>query len=153
MSDTENRTPVKILYLVPEGEEDAGDAESLWAYPLGNHLYELQNIPVAAAHLNVEDIVRCEEPAGSVPIITEVVKRSGNRTLRVIFKEETPDDVCVDIIWALTQRGILYERPVFKHYMFNIAPDDDYAWARDFLHAKEDEGLLWLYEKPIDSST
>jgi hypothetical protein len=32
--------------------------------------------------------------------------------------------------------------------MFNIAPNDDYAWAQDFLRAKDQEGILWLYEQP-----
>jgi hypothetical protein len=52
-----NSTLVKILYVIPEGEEDAGGAEGLWAIPLGNQLFELQNIPVYAEYLNVEDIV------------------------------------------------------------------------------------------------
>ncbi len=76
---------VKILYVIPDGEEDAGSGESLWAFSLGDQLYELQNIPVYAEHLNVGDVVLCDEPNNSIPIIREVVKRSGNRTLRVIF--------------------------------------------------------------------
>ena len=84
----EKRELVKILYIVPEGEEDAGKGESLWAYSLGNQLYELQNIPVNAEHLNVEDIVRCEESNNSRPIIKVLVKKSGNRTLRVISKKK-----------------------------------------------------------------
>src|SRR5215510_322463 len=111
---------VKILFVIPEGEEDAGQGEGLWAYALGNQLYELQNIPVYAEHLNVEDIVRCEEFPDTKPVIRELVRRSGNRTLRVIFRPETPDDTCVDIMWELGKRKILSEKAVHKHFSFNV---------------------------------
>src|SRR5689334_2410366 len=137
---------VKILYFIPAGEDDAGECESLWAYSLGNNLYELQNIPVYAEHLNVEDVVRCEESAETKPVIRELVRRSGNRTLRVIFCPETPDDTCVDIMWELGQKKILSEKATHKHFSFNVPPNADYVWARDYLRTKDTEGLLWLYE-------
>lgn len=137
---------VKILYVIPDGEEDAGAGEGLWAYSLGNQLYELQNIPVFAEHLNVEDIVRCEEPSDSIPIIRELVKPSGNRTLRVIFQPDTPDDICVDIMRELKQRNIFSEKVTHKQFMFNIPPESDFSWVRDFLKEKENEDILWLYE-------
>lgn len=138
------RKPVKILYIVPgdDDDEDAGMAEGLWAFALGDQLYQLQNIPVAAEHLNVEDVVRCDEPRDTPPVIREVVKRSGNRTLRVIFTEEADEETCVDIIWELIQRGIAHERAVSKNYMFNVVPNNDYIWVRDFLRAKDQEGVL-----------
>ncbi|MBD1864417.1 MULTISPECIES: DUF4265 domain-containing protein [Trichocoleus] len=144
---TFNQEPklVKIVYILPEDDESAA-GEGLWAYALGDQLYELQNIPVCARHLNVEDIVRCEELPGERPLIKELVRRSGNQTLRVIFSDEAPEDDCVDIIIELRQRGIQYEKPAFKCYMFNIPPDSDYEWARDFLRAKEEEGLLCFDE-------
>lgn len=153
MTDNQDRQLVKIVYIIPETEEDAGLAEGLWAYPLGNQLYQLQNIPVYAEHLNVEDIVRCEEPPDARPVIQEVVEWSGNRTLRVIFQDEAPDETCVDIIWELAQHGIQYEKPVFKRYMFNVTPHQDYNWVRDFLQTKEEEGLLWLFEQTELSSS
>ncbi len=139
---------VKILYAIPDDEEDAGSGESLWAFSLGNQLYELQNIPVYAEHLNIEDVVLCDEPNNSIPIIREVVKRSGNRTLRVIFQPDTPDETCVDILWELGKRNILPEKSAHKHFMFNAPPESDYLWARDYLKEKDSEGLLWLYEQP-----
>lgn len=137
---------VKILYIIPEGEAGAGQGESLWAFSLGNQLYELQNIPVYADHLNVGDIVHCDELSDTIPIIQELVARSGNRTLRLIFKDETPDDICIGIMNELSQRNILCEKVATKRFMFNIPPTSDYAWAQDFLKTKE-EGLLWLYEQ------
>ncbi len=81
-----------------------------------------------------------------MPIIRELAKRSGNQTLRVIFRDETPDDTCVDIMWELKQRNIFSEKVTHKKFMFNVPPDSDYSWAKDFLKTKEDQNLLWLYE-------
>jgi hypothetical protein len=139
---------VKVLYIIPEGEEDAGVAEGLWAFPLGNQLYELQNIPVFAEYLNVEDVVRCDEPPDTAPVIRERVKPSGNRTLRVIFRDETSDEEAVDtVIMPLLEKGIVYEMAAKGHCMFNIPPDADYVGVRDFLREKDVEGILWLYEQ------
>lgn len=148
MAKTQKRKLVKILYIIPDGEEDAGSGEGLWAYSLGEQLYELQNIPIFTEHINVEDVVLCDEPDDSIPIIREVVKRSGNRTLRVIFQPDTSDDICVDIIWKLAKRNIIPEKSAHKHFMFNVPPESDYLWARDYLREKDSEGLLWLYEQP-----
>ncbi len=137
---------IKILYIVPDGEESAGEKEILWAHKLGKHLYELQNIPFYSFDLNVEDIVRCDEPLFNMPIIRALIKRSGNQTLRVVFGDETPDDTCIDIMWELNQRSIASEKADHKRFMFNVPPEGDYVWARGFLKEKEDQGLLWLYE-------
>jgi len=147
MQNEKTPKPTKILYIVPDNDEDAGTGESLYAYSLGNQLYELQSVPFYADHLNLEDIVRCDEPAETMPVIRELFKRSGNRTMRVIFRDETPDDTCVDIIWELGQRKIFSEKVAHKRFMFNVPPTSDYTWAQNFLRDKESAGLLWLYEQ------
>ena len=148
MNEKEKQELVKISYMIPEGENYAGQVETLWAYSLGNHLYELQNIPFYAEHLNIEDVVLCNEPADSLPVINSLIKWSGNRTLRVAFTNEAPDEKCIDIIWELTKRNMVYEKATYKGYMFNIKPEHDYQWALNFLKSKEEDGLLWLYEQP-----
>ncbi len=145
---SKQRELVKILYIIPEGEEDAGQGEGLWAFSLGNQLYELQNIPINAEHLSVEDIVRCEESDDIRPVIKELVKRGGNRTLRVIFREDAPEEECIDVIWDLKQHSVFYEKSAQHSYMFNVEPHHNYILIRDYLKERETEGLLWLYEQP-----
>ena len=147
MDDKEKQDLVKISYVIPEGDDYADQAETLWAYSLGDHLYELQNIPFYAEHLSVEDIVFCDEPVDSLPVIIRLIKWSGNRTLRVVFIDDAPDKIYVGIILELTKRNIFYEKAAYKRYMFNVEPENDYEWALNFLKSKEEEGLLWLYEQ------
>lgn len=148
----DNRQLAKILYIIPEGEEDEGSAESLWAYSLGEQLYELQNIPIYTENLNIGDVVRCHESAEELPVIDKLAQKSGNRTLRVIFREEASAEDAVDlVIMPLAEKGIDYEKAVQRHYMFNVPVNADYNWAINLLRQKDKEGLLWLYEQNEDN--
>lgn len=150
MEDTTQDVQVlaKVFYIVPEGEEDEGRGESLWAYSLGDQLYELQNIPVYAEHLNIGDVVQCRESNDTLPVIQKLIRKSGNRTLRVIFREEITAEEAVDlVIIPLTEKGISYEKAVQRHYMFHVPANSDYEWAVNLLRQKDLEGLLWLYEQ------
>jgi hypothetical protein len=148
MSDANLDGLVKVLYVIPEGEDDAGLSESMWALPLGDSLFELQNISVYAEHLNFADVVRCEESVDALPVICELVRASGHRTLRVIFREETQAEDAVDnVIIPLNENGITYERSAKRCYMFDVPPTSNYAWALELLRQKDAEGMLWLYEQ------
>jgi hypothetical protein len=62
--------------------------ESMWAKPLGNDLYEIQNIPFCAYGLNCGDIVWATSDSPDLkPEIRSVVRRSGQRTLRAFFMD------------------------------------------------------------------
>ncbi|MEP5943149.1 MAG: DUF4265 domain-containing protein, partial [Balneola sp.] len=62
--------------------------EALWAEPLGNDLYKIENIPFYAYGLNYHDIVRTNSQSAELkPEIKELVKASGHKTFRVFFKE------------------------------------------------------------------
>jgi hypothetical protein len=137
---------VKIRYVYqPENQESDDTPETIWAKNLGENLYQLENIPYAE-ELNLHDVVRCQEKVDDIPSVIEVVRRSGNRTLRVEFRKEIAAEVAVDIILALKEKEIFYEKAGVGLYMFNVEPNKDYETARDFLRSKEKEDILWLYE-------
>ena len=141
---------VKIRYIIPEGEDDGGEAEGLWSVSLGDQLYQLQNIPFYAEHLNAEDIVFCDEPLDAQPVIQKLLQKSGNRTLRVIFREETSAEEAVDlVIMPLNENRITHEKMRQRYYAFNVPSEADYMWARNLLKQKDDAGLLWLYEQEL----
>jgi len=71
----------KVVFTL---ESDAPSAtESLWAKPLGDGLFELDNTPWYARGYALGDVVRCDEVPGELPLATELVKPSGNLTVRV----------------------------------------------------------------------
>lgn len=122
----------------------------MWSKPLGDNLYQLENIPEYVEDLNLNDVVICREEYDDFPVITEIFRRSGNRTLRVQFREETSAENAVDIIGNMRQKQVFYEKAGQGRYMFNIEPDTNYEIILDFLKSKEKEGLLWVYESAVE---
>ena len=113
---------------------------------LGDNLYQVENVPEDIEDINLHDVVKCKQEPNELPVIIQIVRRSGNRTLRVEFREETSAQNAVDIIMELRKKRVFYEKGSFRRYMFNIEPKMVYEAIRDFLKSKEEEGLLWVYE-------
>ena len=62
--------------------------ESMWAEPLGNNIYRLENVPFFSYSLNFKDEVEAKPDEDGILEIEKVVKRSGNSTLRIIFDKK-----------------------------------------------------------------
>ena len=138
---------VKIRYEFQADEKgNTFPSELVWSKPLGNNLYQVENVPEDIEDVNLHDVVKCKQESGELPIIIEIVRRSGNRTLRVKFREETSAENAVDVIMELRRKDVFYEKGSLRRYMFNIKPTVNYEAIRDFLKAKEEDGLLWVYE-------
>src|SRR4051794_37782486 len=102
---------VKIVANLPADEEGGPGGESFWAKPLGDDLYELNNIPFSAYDLHLYDIVRAVSPSPDrIPEIAEVVRRSGHKTLRVLISEDTPPDARRRILDRLNALQAFYEQ-------------------------------------------
>ena len=137
---------VKIQLEDRAKEQEKDDpVEVVWSKHLGKSLYRLENIPYTE-ELNLHDVVRCEPRPNGLPTVVEIVSRSGNRTLRVAFKEEIPVETVSDILSELREKQVYYEKAIARLFMFNIEPSVNYETVRDYLKSKQEEGLLWLYE-------
>ena len=79
----------KIVVDLPNHWATSGEA--MWARPLSADLYEIRNVPFYAYGLNFEDVVRAVEPGpDEKPVVIEVVRASGHRTIRVFFTDAVP---------------------------------------------------------------
>ena len=79
MTDETQLAKVEFRVEYAEGEVDV---ETLWATPLDNDLYRLENSPFFAYDVSWEDVVEAlrEAPEG-FQVFQRVVERSGNRSL------------------------------------------------------------------------
>ncbi|MCZ8253055.1 MAG: DUF4265 domain-containing protein [Hylemonella sp.] len=115
--------------------------ESLWAKDLGNDLYEIQNVPFCAYGLNCGDVVRATADAPELkPEVREVVRRSGNQTLRVSFnvnKEQQHAHV-----EAIESTGAWVERANPSFICINVPPESNYGKVRQYLEQLEASGAL-----------
>lgn len=138
---SDNEGLVKLYLDLPDDEGVGG--ESLWARPVGPDLYEIRNVPFHAYDLHFNDVVRASTIApGEKPRIQEVVKRSGHRTLRVIFPDATPESRQAELLGELRPFGATYERATRLYVAIDVEPSGDYQAVCDRLWAWEKDGIL-----------
>jgi hypothetical protein len=122
------------------------ETESFWAKPLGDDLYELRNSPWFAFDLHFYDVVRAlPDKPDEKPRIIEVVRRSGHKTLRVLFPPDVKKDERLEMLRSLHQGRGFHENCNGRLYAVDVEPDGDYGAVCDQLWAWEQAGRL-VYE-------
>ncbi|HWT20015.1 MAG TPA: DUF4265 domain-containing protein [Variovorax sp.] len=115
--------------------------ESLWARPLGDDLYEIENVPFCAYGLNYGDVVRAVAASPDLkPEVQSVVSHGGNQTLRVIFK--VPREEQGTFIGAIEAMRAEIERADSTFICINIPPVADFAAIREYLDEQGVSGTL-----------
>lgn len=121
----------------------ATGGESMWARPLGENLYELHNRPFYAYDLNLLDVVLAiSAHPDEKPLVKRVVRRSGHRTLRVMFSEETGESQRLLLLKGLDKLGVTWEGANRRLFSLDIPPSGDYQATCDQLCEWEQAGYL-----------
>jgi len=124
------------------------DTETLWAVPVDVNLYRLDNSPFFAYGLSWQDIIEAR-PSNDDRILEYVrcVKKSGNRTLRVIFEDyRSEDQPAKEILRGLRNLGCSYEGMQPRMISINVPPNVDLEEITGFL--VHQSGLQWEYADP-----
>jgi hypothetical protein len=145
MTDTV-RPNAKVLFRVP-GDDGTAEVETLWATELGNDEYKLDNSPFYAYSVSWQDIVYAPfDPIEERPTFQRVIKKSGNRTVRVIFQlaveAGNPSD---QLLQGLVALGCSYEGADRDYMSINIPADVQLEVVRDYLIFKQ---ANWEYADP-----
>ncbi len=82
-----------------------------------------------------------DEPGGT-PRIIGVVRRSGHKTLRVLFSPEVDEPERLAMLESLKQWRGFYEKGSSTLYAVDVEPDGDYRAVCDQLWAWQQEGRL-----------
>jgi len=146
MAESEGLVKVRMEF---EGHSDP-TGERFWALPLGDGLYEIRNTPWFAFDLNWGDVVRCQEFENEVPVILQVVRRGGHKTLRVVFNEKESGESREKILEDLGKLGTNHEHAWGNLYSIDVPPGTDYQAVCDFLWGLEGEDVL-AYETGASS--
>jgi hypothetical protein len=136
----------KVLFRVPE-DAGSGQGETLWATSLGNDEYRLENSPFYAYSVSWEDIVLAPfDPAEGRATFQRVVKKSGNRTVRVKFDPPVQDGNESDqVLKGLVELGCSYEGANRGYMSINIPPAVALIAVRQYLIAKR---MQWEHADP-----
>jgi hypothetical protein len=136
----------KVLFRVPE-DDGSAQVETLWATSLGNDEYRLDNSPFYAYSVSWEDVVFAPfDPAEGRATFQQVVKKSGNRTVRVIFDPPVQDGNESDqVLQGLVGLGCSYEGASRGYMSINIPPPVDLSAVRQYLVVKRAQ---WEHADP-----
>lgn len=112
---------VKVSVDIPN--HWAAGSESLWALPLGDNRYQLENVPFYAYDLNFGDIVEAvpASPADQ-PRVLRVIERGGHQTIRVIFDTDVLAETCVEYVQSLASLDVTYERAGTHYFALDLEP-------------------------------
>ena len=124
----------KVLFRVPN-EDGGADVETLWATHLEGDNYRLDNSPFYAFGVSWEDVVSAPFNADEgFPTFERVVSKSGNRTIRVLFKTPIePGNESDRLVQGLIALGCDYEGATRKYISVNIPPGVVLDVVRNYL--------------------
>ena len=138
-----------VLIQVNRSEGNKHTKESVWARSLGNDLYEVKGPLHLVADLNSGDIVRAVvSPSDAIPSISEVVTRSGFRTLHIAFIETVRASDQENMLEVITQSTAQYEKPFDRFYTVEVNPHGNYSAVCEYLEGLTLQGLI-MYEPRV----
>jgi len=121
----------------------ATGGESLWARPMGDDRYAIENIPFYAYDLNYGDIVEARAAAPELkPSVLRVVERSGHRTIRVFFQDSVTEEERTRHLRSLDDMHVTFERCKERYYALDLAPEASIDAVRDRLDEFAAGGVL-----------
>src|SRR4028119_564720 len=131
---------VRVLFKLEKDEEDHPpvDYERLWAKRLEEGLYEIDNIPFFVSDISVGDVVSTRAGEGEA-VFCELVRESGNSTLRVIVFDEVRVQ---DVRHRLQELGCSTELNVSKMLGVNVPAQVDIRTVRGWLMAPQSPAVL-----------
>jgi hypothetical protein len=145
MSVRPSTSHVKMLVHLEQDEDDYPPTteESLWVLPLGEGLFQVDNIPFFALDLALEDVVTAD-PEDGVWRFRRVVRHSGHATLRLLVYEVAEVPVVIERFAGL---GCLCERSHIPGLIaLDVPPSTPWTEVKRLLLEGEAEER-WGYEE------
>ena len=122
--------------------DDDGKVETLWAYDLGENLYQLDNTPWYQYGLSWKDVVEAvPQNEGELPLFRRVVAKSGYRTLRISLEEPAT----AEFLDEIKQLGCGFEGANRRYIAIDVPPEIDLQKMADFF---TENGICWEHADP-----
>lgn len=145
MSETDSR---KVVLCWEYEDSDDAEVETPWADYLGNDQYQLKNFPFFYYGLSYDDIFEAKiiHEDDDRPYLTKIIKKSGHKTVRVIFEKSIKEsDEGLNILNAVKEMGCGYEGNGTKFFVINIQPHCDFWQVCNYL---TDSSVNWEHADP-----
>lgn len=140
----------KVLFRVPD-DEGGVTVETLWAFPLGDDRYTLDNSPFYAYGVSWQDTVFAPiDPQEDMPTFHAVMAKSVNCTIRIILDPPVaPGNRSDQVLQGLVALGCSYEGANSRYFSLNIPPAVDLQAVRSYLIQQDTQ---WEHADPTYAS-
>jgi len=143
MNPEKDKGMVKVRFCDPSG----ASTETLWAKRVDTNLYQVDNSPFFAYGVSWQDVIEARLADDDVLEYVRSVKKSGNRTVRVIFRHgRSTDPDAEEVLTGLRGLGCSYEGMQPRMVAVNVPPKVDLAAVTGFL--KQQFDLQWEHADP-----
>jgi len=129
-----NDPTAKVLFRIIE-DDGSSSVETLWAVPLDDDLYKLDNSPFYAYGVSWQDTVYAPfDPQEEMPTFVSVVEKSGNRTVRLILDPPaSAGSETEGVLRGLIELGCSYEGANFRYFSVTVPPGVELESVREYL--------------------
>lgn len=148
----EGRVRVKFRLIQDELGYPPATSEMLWAVPIGESLFCLDNIPFFVRGVSCFDVIQARKATDGPLEYERLMEPRGHSTLRVIFHDTRDDPRAIqdrvdDLRNRMRSLGCSSERSHMPRLVaFDIPPEVDFALIRAILDTGEKQ-QLWEYEE------
>lgn len=121
----------KVLFRVPKG--DGGEfCETLWAFPLGNDLFRIDNSPFYAYSVSLGDVVLAPfDDERGIASFERVVTKSGHRMIRVLFETAATDgSTSAQTLAEFVSLGCTFEGSNGRYICIDVPPQVELETVR-----------------------
>ena len=133
----------KILFEHENAPEGGYGIESVWAIPLGDNQYKIDNILFYAPEYSLGDIVSVENRDGEL-FATGLIAESGHSTVRIIFNDKNEVQTTRIYLNKLGCASEISEVPI----LISIDIPSNVSYSKIKAYLDEGERLLkWSYEE------
>lgn len=143
---TTNNPTAKVLFRIVQ-KDGSVDIETLWAYDLGEDRYMLDNSPFYAYGISWHDVVHAPyDPDESFAAYKQIISKSGNRTLRIVFDTALVDGNATHaVLQDLIGFGCSYVGANNIYFSVNIPSEIKFETITKYLTEKN---INWEYADP-----
>lgn len=133
-----NKVNSKVTLVYRDIEENIAE-ETIWAKPLENGLYQIDNIPFYAPNLSNKDIIAVENDEG-VLYFDDLIEASGHSTVQIIFFDDSKSK---SLLKNLEEIGCKWEGMKEQpYYTLDIPSNVNYKTVKDILDKETEANIL-----------
>jgi len=136
---------VKIKVPLPPNDPSRGEAEWMWADPVGENRFILRNVPVFAFGLSYGDALNATSVDG-VTVFANVAERNGHSTYRMYLKADRQAPEVVALLDRLKALWCDIEVATDKIIAVDVLPRADIYTVYAALQEAEQRGVIEFEE-------